>query len=100
MQPTGKPKTNFKKTETGTGWKASLYPNELGGVPYIKLFCIANNGAGGVLASDGATASKTTDGKFYQENGTTEILSTLTAVTTADNGDGTFTVTPPPSPAA
>lgn len=91
---TGKPKTNFKKTETGTGWKASLYPNELGGVPYIKLFCIANNGAGGVLASDGATASKTTDGKFYQENGTTEILSTLTAVTTADNGDGTFTVTP------
>lgn len=85
--------TNFKKTEAGTGWKASLYPNELGGVPYIKLFCIANKNVPGVLASDGATVSQTTDEKFYQEDGATEILTTLTPVTTAKNGDGSYTVT-------
>lgn len=86
--------TNFKKTEAGTGWKASLYPNELPGVPYIKLFCIANKNVPGVLASDGATVSKTTDEKFYQEDGGTEILATLTPVTTAEAGDGSYTVTP------
>lgn len=86
--------TNFKKTEAGTGWKASLYPNELAGVPYIKLFCIANKDVSGVLASDGATVSKTTDDKFYKEDGTAEILSTLTPVTTAQNADGSYTVTP------
>ena len=88
------PKTNFKKTEAGTGWKASLYPNELAGVPYIKLFCIANKNVPGMLASDGATPSQTTDEKFYQEDGATEILATLTPVTTAAAGDGTYTVTP------
>ena len=41
----GNPKTNFKKQDAGTGWKASIYPNELKGLPYIKLLCIANNGA-------------------------------------------------------
>ena len=91
---TGNPKTNFKKTEAGTGWKASLYPNELAGVPYIKLFCIANKNVPGMLASDGATPSQTTDEKFYQEDGATEILATLTPVTTAAAGDGTYTVTP------
>lgn len=89
----GNPKTNFKKTEAGTGWKASLYPNELAGVPYIKLFCIANKNVAGVLASDGATVSKTTDDKFYKEDGTAEILSTLTPVTTAQNPDGSYAVT-------
>lgn len=86
--------TNFKKTEAGTGWKASLYPNELAGVPYIKLFCIANKNVPGVLASDGATPSQTTDEKFYKEDGTAEILATLTPVTTAAAGDGSYTVTP------
>ena len=89
----GNPKTNFKKTEAGTGWKASLYPNELAGVPYIKLFCIANKDVSGVLASDGATVSKTTDDKFYKEDGAAEILSTLTPVTTAQNADGSYAVT-------
>ena len=86
--------TNFKKTEAGTGWKASLYPNELGGVPYIKLFCIANKNVAGVLASDNATPSQTTDEKFYKEDGATEILTALTPVTTKQNADGTYTVTP------
>ncbi len=90
----GKAKTNFKKTESGTGWKASLYPNELPGVPYIKLFCVANKNVAGVLASDGATVSQTTDEHFYQEDGTAKILATLTPVMTADKGDGTYDVTP------
>ena len=89
----GKAKTNFKKTESGTGWKASLYPNELPGVPYIKLFCVANKNVAGVLASDGATVSQTTDEHFYQEDGAAKILETLTPVTTADKGDGTYDVT-------
>ena len=89
----GKAKTNFKKTESGTGWKASLYPNELPGVPYIKLFCVANKNVAGVLASDGATVSQTTDEHFYQEDGAAKILATLTPVTTADKGDGTYDVT-------
>ena len=90
----GKAKTNFKKTESGTGWKASLYPNELPGVPYIKLFCVANKNVAGVLASDGATVSQTTDEHFYQEDGAAKILATLTPVMTADKGDGTYDVTP------
>lgn len=92
--PTDPTTTNFKMTDAGNGHKASLYPNELPGVPYIKLFCVANKNVAGVLASDGATASKTTDEKFYQENGTSEILATLVPVTTTDNGDGTYNVTP------
>lgn len=62
--------TNFKKQESGTGWKASIYPNELKGLPYIKLLCVANNGA---------PANGTTDGKFYNEIGT-EILNAMTPV--------------------
>lgn len=92
--PTDPTATNFKMTDAGNGHKASLYPNELPGVPYIKLFCVANKNVAGVLASDGATASKTTDEKFYQEDGATEILAALLPVTTADNGDGTYNVTP------
>lgn len=92
--PTNPTATNFKMTDAGSGHKASLYPNELPGVPYIKLFCIANKNVPGVLASDGATPSQTTDEKFYQEDGGTEILATLTPVTTAEAGDGSYTVTP------
>ena len=44
--------TNFQKKASGTSWVSSIYPNELKGLPYIKLMCVANN-AGGV-----------TDGKF------------------------------------
>lgn len=57
--------TNFKKSETGTGWKASLYPNELKGYPFVKLMCVANNGA---------VAGITSDGEFYAEDGTTAIV--------------------------
>lgn len=65
--------TNFAKQESGTGWKASIYPNELKGLPYIKLLCVANNGS-----------SATTDGDFYKANGTDKIEA-LVAITT----DGT-----------
>lgn len=71
--------TGFKKQASGTGWKASIYPHELKGLPYIKLLCVANNTDGGA----------TTDGKFYEEDGTTEVLSTLTKVTV--DTDGTVT---------
>lgn len=71
--------TNFKKQASGTGWKASIYPNEMKGLPYIKLMCIANNGV---------PAGSTTDGKFYAEDGKTE-LAALTAVTV--DGDGKIT---------
>lgn len=71
--------TGFKKQASGTGWKASIYPHELKGLPYIKLLCVANNTDGGA----------TTDGKFYEEDGTTEVLSTLTKVTV--DADGTVT---------
>lgn len=65
--------TNFAKQESGTGWKASIYPNELKGLPYIKLLCVSGNGS-----------SATTDGEFYKANGTDKI-DALVAVTT----DGT-----------
>lgn len=68
--------TGFKKQESGTGWKASIYPHELKGMPYVKLFCVANN------KTDGAT----TDGKFYAEDGTTEVLNSMTAVTVDADG--------------
>lgn len=67
--------TNFLKTAAGTGWKASLYPAELKGLPYLKLMCIANNATTG-----------TTDAKFYGEDGTTEQLAALTKVTTDADG--------------
>lgn len=50
---------NFKKIAAGTGWKASLYPGELKGLPWIKLLCVVNNGV------DGHTGIA--DGKFYDE---------------------------------
>lgn len=69
--------TNFKKQASGSSWKASIYPNELKGVPFIKLLCVANNGS-----------SDVTDGKFYDADGT-EIFNAaapLTAVTTDNDG--------------
>ena len=84
----GNPKTNFKKQDAGTGWKASIYPNELKGLPYIKLLCIANNGA------TDAQGHATTDGEFYQKDGTAKTAwnGALVAATTADNGDGVFEI--------
>lgn len=70
--------TNFAKQESGTGWKASIYPNELKGLPYIKLLCVANNGS-----------SATTDGEFYKANGTDKI-DPLVAITT-DETTGAMT---------
>lgn len=70
--------TNFAKQESGTGCKASIYPNELKGLPYIKLLCVANNGS-----------SATTDGEFYKANGTDKI-DPLVAITT-DETTGAMT---------
>lgn len=70
--------TNFKKQTSGTSVKASIYPNEKVGLPWIKLYCVANNGS-----------HLTTDGKYYSEDGTTEILDKLTPVVT--DADGTVT---------
>ena len=50
---------NFKKIAAGTGWKASLYPGELKGLPWIKLLCVVNNGVDGHMGI--------ADGKFYDE---------------------------------
>ena len=50
---------NFRKQASGTGWKASLYPGELKGLPWIKLLCVVNNG---VTGHEGIA-----DGKFYEE---------------------------------
>lgn len=62
--------TNFKIQDAGTSKKGILYPNELKGLPWIKLLCVANNGA---------------TPKFYDEAGS-EILNPLTAVVTDANG--------------
>ncbi|WP_455638317.1 hypothetical protein [Parabacteroides sp.] len=62
--------TKFVKQGSGTSWKASIYPNELHGLPYLRLYCVANNGSVGNI----------TDGKFHDEAGT-EVLSPLTAIT-------------------
>lgn len=70
--------TNFKKQTSGTSVKASIYPNEKVGLPWIKLYCVANNGS-----------HQTTDGKYYSEDGATEMLATLTPVET--NAEGTVT---------
>lgn len=64
--------TNFKIQDSGTSKKGILYPNELKGLPWIKLLCVANNGAAP---------------KFYNEAGV-QILNTLTKVTT--DADGTI----------
>ncbi len=57
--PTKPSDLNFRKQASGTGWKASLYPGELKGLPWIKLLCVVNNGV------DGHTGIA--DGKFYEE---------------------------------
>ena len=62
--PTTPTATNFKIQDAGTSKKGILYPNELKGLPWIKLLCVANNG---------------TAPKFYGETGT-EILNPLTKV--------------------
>lgn len=67
--------TKFQKQTAGTSLKASIYPNELVGLPYVQLMCIANH-----------KSSNTLDGKFFQVNGTTE-LPTLVPVTTNAAGD-------------
>ena len=67
--------TKFKKQASGTSVKASIYPNEKKGLPWIKLYCVANNGS-----------HLTTDGKFYGENGADELLATLTKVETDADG--------------
>lgn len=74
------PTTTFKKQASGTAWKASLYPNEVKGLPYLKLMCIVNNGS-----------DATTDGNFYDDSNA-QILATMTAVTT--NADGTLSNNP------
>lgn len=63
--------TNFLKQGSGTSWKASIYPNELHGLPYLRLYCVANNGSVGNI----------TDGKFYNEAGTEVLTAPLTAIT-------------------
>lgn len=75
--------TNFKKQESGTGWKASIYPNELKGLPYVKLLCVANNGV---------PTGSTTDGNFYAEDGKT-ALPALVKVTVDDDGKVTNAAT-------
>lgn len=68
--PTQPTQTNFQKQGSGTSWKASIYPNELHGLPYLKLLCVANQGV----------AANITDDKFYDADGT-EILNPMTAIT-------------------
>ena len=80
----GNPKTQFKKQDAGTGWKASIYPGEIKGLPYVRLYCVANNGT-----NDGTDALNITDGKFYQQDGDTEMLAALTRVAT--DADGVIT---------
>lgn len=70
------PSTDFKLQASGTTKKASIYPNELEGLPYLKLFCVVNNGSVG----------NPTDGKFY-DAANAEILQTLTPVTVDANGN-------------
>ena len=67
--------TDFVKQASGTGWKASIYPNELKGLPYIKLLCIANNGK-----------SATADGKLYAADGVTELPALVPVVTDPTTG--------------
>lgn len=62
--------TNFVKQGSGTSWKASIYPNELKGLPYLKLLCVANKDVTGNI----------TDDKFYDADGT-EILAGATVLT-------------------
>lgn len=64
--PAAPAQTNFKIQDAGTSKKGILYPNELKGLPWIKLLCVANNGA---------------TPKFYDEGGT-EILTPLVKVVT------------------
>lgn len=72
--------TNFQKQASGTGWKASIYPNELIGLPYVKLFCVVNNGS-----------SSTTNGKFYQVDGATEVFDGANLVKVVTDADGEVT---------
>lgn len=87
VDASGNPKTQFKKQDAGTGWKASIYPGEIKGLPYVRLYCVANNGT-----NDGSDAPNITDGKFYEQDGATETLAALTRVET--DGDGVITNAP------
>lgn len=73
--PANPANTNFKKQESGTGWKASIYPNELKGLPYVKLLCVANNGV---------PVGGTTDGNFYAEDGKTALPALVKVTVDAD----------------
>ena len=79
--PANPANTSFKKQASGTATKASIYPNELKGLPYLKLLCVVNNGSTG----------NTTDGKFY-DAANAETLQALVAATV--DADGTVTNTP------
>lgn len=67
--------TKFQKQEAGTGWKASIYPNELKGLPFIKLLCVAGNGSG-----------PTTDGEFYKADGATKLAALVPVATDPATG--------------
>lgn len=58
----------FALQASGSEWNASIFPSEVAGYPYLKLFLVANR-----------------EDELYQEDGAAEL--TLTSFATADNFD-------------
>ena len=66
----------FALQPAGTSWKATIYPNELVGLPYVKLYCVANP-----------------EDALYQKDGTTAL--SLVPVTAYDKDTQTPTPATP-----
>ena len=63
-----KVQNKFLLQASGSEWNASIFPTEIAGYPYLKLFLVANR-----------------EDDLYQENGATAL--TLTPFTSSDNFD-------------
>lgn len=50
----------FTLQNSGSSWKASIKPNELKGLPYLKLYCVANLPDGHMFKQDGSQADALT----------------------------------------
>lgn len=48
---------SFTLQNSGSSWKASIKPNELKGLPYLKLYCVANLPGGNMYKPDGSDAA-------------------------------------------
>lgn len=77
----------FALQPAGTSWKATIYPNELVGLPFVKLYCVANP-EDALYQKDGTTALSLVPVTAYDKD--TQVP-TPAAPTTSVNFETAFT---------